>query len=224
MENKIYSNEIANAINDFLSDGWNYDFNEKKGIFRFDLNIRGKIKEICYSIYVYSEFFTTYATSPIGADEDDEAMMSKMSEFINRANFGLKRGNFEFDLENGEIRFKYFNDCKGIVPTAEMIGNSIYCIAAVFEQYSEGIVNIIFTDMNAKDAVELCEKSVEDKIGFLLSQLADSGEDDDDEFISKLAEFEEDLDVSDEDEDFIEAFENITHIKTDLFNAEGENI
>lgn len=69
--------------------------------------------------------------------------MAIMAEFICRANYGLKNGNFELDMRDGEIRYKSFVDCEGLTPTTEMVRNSIHCPAAMFDRYGDGIVDII---------------------------------------------------------------------------------
>ena len=162
MKERTYSKVIAQAINKFLiNDDWNYSFDEQKGLFKFNLGIGGKIKDIRYFVDIKDDAYLVYAIALIGADEDDASMMSEMAEFICRANYGLKNGNFELDMDDGEIRYKCYVDCDGIVPTPEIIKSRIYCPALMFKRYGNGIVGIIFGGMDGKTAAEYCEKSEE---------------------------------------------------------------
>lgn len=41
--------------------------------------------------------------------------------------------------------------------------NSIYCTAAMFEQYGDGITSIVFADYSAQEAIAMCEKPLEEQ-------------------------------------------------------------
>lgn len=224
MKEKIYSKDIAHAINTYLKeDDWHFSFDEMRGVFKFGLSLKAKMKKINYFIYVKEDEYIVYAVSPLGADEEDEKMMAAMAEFVCRANYGLKNGNFEIDMSDGEIRFKCFVDCEGTIPTAEMIRNSIHCPAAMFEQYGDGIVGIIFGTMSAKEAVSKCEKSPIEELRAILG--ADLDPDTDmDAVIARLAER---LGIATSelstDEDSQSSSDAGPEIKTDLFGSKGGN-
>ena len=223
MKEQTYSQNIANAIKEFLTnDDWYFSFDEKRGVFKFRLCLKGKINKINYLIRVRDDDYTVYAISPLGANENDEKMMATMAEFVCRANYGLKNGNFELDMRDGEIRFKCFVDCDAITPTQEMVRNSIHCPASMYDNYSDGIVGIIFGDLSAKEAEERCEGNIHDR---LLSELASLRADDEDgefsDMLSRLAArmgIEEDEPASEHVENPSEAAD---HIKMDIFTEDG---
>ena len=156
---KDYSREIAGAIDNFLvEDDWNFSFNEENGIFRLGVGLKGKIKNLSYIVSVGDDGYNVYATSPIGADGADSSMMAAIAEFVCRANYGLRNGNFELDFNDGEIRYKVFVNCDGIIPTKAIIEDSMHCPALMFQRYASGIIDVIFSGTSAKDAIEKCEK------------------------------------------------------------------
>jgi len=170
MKKNDYSEALVSEINAFLKDDdWNFSFDEEKGFFKFGLTLKCKIKKVNYTVMVHDSSFTVYAVSPIGADQTDKVMMQRMAEFVCRANYGLRNGNFELDMRDGEIRYKSFVDCNNLVPSREVIKTSIYCPATMFEKYAPGIIEIIFNDVEAKEAVDRCEKSTMDMLRKLLS-------------------------------------------------------
>lgn len=172
MKERDYSMNIANAVCDFLNeDDWHFSFDQERGIFKFGLRLKGKLKKINYIVDIKDDEYLVYAISPLGADEENSEMMANMAEFICRANYGLKMGNFELDFDDGEVRFKVHVLCKGITPTAEMIKRSIYCPASMFKRYGSGIVDIIFGNASGKDAVDKCEKHDESEIRSILTEL-----------------------------------------------------
>ena len=94
--------------------------------------------------------------------------MNTMARFLTRANNGLRNGNFELDLNDGDISFKSFCCCRGLVaPSDEMIAESIQCPAAMFDKYEAGILGILFQGISDKEAEERCENSK----GNILSKL-----------------------------------------------------
>lgn len=178
MKKYNYSNEIANVVKQFLTDDdWHYSFDEERGIFDFDLRVRSKIQKIKYLIDVKEDEMVVYGICPIGADCDDEKMMIQMAEFICRANFGLKNGCFEFDFRDGEIRYKSFIDCDEVLPSTEVVKNSIHCTVAMYKRYAAGITSIIFAESSAKDAIAMCEKSHDEELRSMLAEMGvDAGD------------------------------------------------
>ena len=222
MKNRTYSKSIADAINSFLTeDDWHFSFDDQRGLFKFGLNLKGRIKNVRYIVDVKDDEYVVYAISPIGADEDDEKKMAIMAEFICRANYGLKNGNFELDMRDGEIRYKSFVDCEGLTPTTEMVRNSIHCPAAMFDRYGDGIVDIIFGNSTAKEAVAKCEKSPEEELRALLGEEFD-GDDDMEAMIARLAaRFEINESELHTDGETADSSDGETEVKTDLFGTEG---
>lgn len=155
---EIYSSAIVNKVKEILeNDHIKYYFEEEKGVFHFSIYIRSRMNTIYYAIGVRQSDLSVYAMCPFSVDCDNCMMMKELAEFICKANYGIKNGNFEIDYRDGEIRYKCFLDYQNIVPTTEMIRNSIHCPAAMFECYGEGIIQIIFNNISAVHAINLCE-------------------------------------------------------------------
>lgn len=73
IKEKTYSETIANAIKSYLKeDGWHFSFDEERGLFKFGLSLRSKIKNISYIIDVRDDAYIVYAISPICAEEEDK--------------------------------------------------------------------------------------------------------------------------------------------------------
>lgn len=161
---RTYNMEIANLIDNFLKeDDWHYSFEEEDGVFRFGLRLENRLRHIRYLIKVNECDYSVYGISPVSADEEDAACMQSMAEYICRVNYGLKSGCFEMDMEDGEIRFHVHVYCKGILPSQEMIKRSIYTVAAMFEHYGQGLMDVIYGGKSAKAAYEACEKRTDSK-------------------------------------------------------------
>ena len=153
-----YSEELVDVIRGFLEgDDWKFDFDDEHGVFNFGVGIESKLKNLKYLIPVRSDSYVVYARSPLDADCDDKDVMREMADFICRANYGLRNGNFELDMTDGELRYKVFVDCDGITPTDEIIRGSIIIPAMMFDRYAPGILDIMFKGSTAEEAIAKCE-------------------------------------------------------------------
>lgn len=149
---------LADRIQNFLEqDDWRYSFMEENGLFRFTLSLRGKMKKINYVIDVKENLYIVYATAPFGAEVENVEETAELVKFLTMANYGLIRGNFEFDYRDGEIRFKIATDCENMALSDEVIKSSVYVPGMMFERYGDGISGILFGGMRAEDAIRHCE-------------------------------------------------------------------
>lgn len=185
-----YSKDLVNCVKQFLvDDDWHFSFDENTGVFDFRLRVKSKIQKINYIIDVHEDEVIVYGMCPIGADHTDSNMMAQMAEFLCRANYGLKNGCFELDFRDGEIRFKSFIDCDNVLPSTEVIKNSIHCTAAMYDRYAPGILDIIFSGCTGKEAIAKCEKSPEDELRSLITETVGDGMDSSDvaDMLERLA-------------------------------------
>ena len=159
---KQYNPEIADAVRRFLdADDWCYRFDSERGFFHFGVNLKGRMKNIQLVVCVNEHDYTVYALSPLSADLENPDQMCRMAEFVCRANYGLRNGNFELDFNDGELRYKCFVNCKDSIPGENVIGESIHCPAVMFDRYSRGIIQILFNGILAEYAIALCEEEEE---------------------------------------------------------------
>lgn len=167
-----YSKELADVIRRFLDDDdWSYNFDENAGAFDFVLSVKRSIQRIYYRINVREDHIVVYGTFPLNAEYTNSNVMAQMAEFLCRANYGLKYGNFEMDYRDGEIRYKSFIDCENVMPSVEVVKNSIYCTATMAERYGAGILGIMFSGWTAKQAIDECEKSPDDELRSVLAEV-----------------------------------------------------
>lgn len=68
---------------------------------------------------------------------------SAIAEFLTRANYGMEIGNFELDIDSGEIRCKTSLDVTGDRITPALIKQLVYTNVLTLDQYLPGIQAII---------------------------------------------------------------------------------
>jgi len=96
--------------------------------------------------------FTCYATSRENLDQflfyaavDEATPASRravMAEFVCRANYGMIIGNFELDMDDGEIRYKASADVEDVGLQPTMIRNLVYAACLTLDNYLPAIERI----------------------------------------------------------------------------------
>lgn len=165
MSKAEYSQEAAEFVRKHLDDiNWRYYFDEDHGIFRFDVGIDGKLSSISYSIRVGERGIMVLAYSPISPDSNNKEMMQTTVDYINRVNYAITMGNFEMDHEDGEIRYRFFINCEGGLPSDETIKDGIESGLYLYERIAEGLLGIIFKDMNIEQAYDCFKSSAKKRL------------------------------------------------------------
>ncbi len=87
----------------------------------------------------------------------EEETRAQVSEFIHRCNYGLVVGNFELDVDTGEIRFRTSADLDDIEVNSALVRNLIYGNVGVVNDYLPGLNKVIHGGMDAASAIEMIE-------------------------------------------------------------------
>jgi hypothetical protein len=146
------------TLRQFLeADGWYPQLLDDKTIFR--LAFDGKNGELrCYAqVRVELEQFLFYAVAPVKVPEE---VRSDVAEFLTRANYGLRIGNFELDYRDGEVRYKTSLDFEGETLTNHFIRNTIYPAVQTMDRYLKGLLSVMFGGRTPKEAIEEVEGEV----------------------------------------------------------------
>lgn len=65
-----------------------------------------------------------------------------LAEFITRANFGMLIGNFEMDMDDGEIRFKTSIDVEGDQLTTALVNQLVRLNIEMMDKYLPGLHSV----------------------------------------------------------------------------------
>ena len=110
----------------------------------------------CYAVVAEEQRqILFYSVCPIAAPA---ARRAAAMEFFTRANYGMPIGNFEIDLEDGEIRYKTTIDVKDGTFVAEFAKQPVYTNVRAMDAYLPGIVATIERGIGAQEAIALVEK------------------------------------------------------------------
>jgi hypothetical protein len=139
------------TLSEFLrDDGWYPQQLDDKIAFRvYFAGEHGDIR--CYAqIRVDLEQFLFYAIAPLKAPE---TVRNAVAEFITRANYGLRIGNFEMDYNDGEVRYKSSLDFEGEELTPSLLRHAIYPAAHTMDFYLPGLLAVMYGNRTPQEAI-----------------------------------------------------------------------
>jgi hypothetical protein len=109
----------------------------------------------CYATAtVQHQQFIFYSICPTLAPENKRF---SIAEFITRANSGMIIGNFELDLDTGEICYKTSIDVSEHRLNFALIKNLVYTNVTMMDKYLPGIMSVITGDILPESAIEQVE-------------------------------------------------------------------
>ena len=123
---------------------WHYTVDEERDVIRSKVRLKGKLNQCELVIRMLDKCFIVYATVNLRADASCRA---KICDYLQRANFGLRWGNFELDMGDGEIRYKVLVDCGDdldCLPTDSLIRRAIFFPASMLDKYGDGILSVMY--------------------------------------------------------------------------------
>jgi hypothetical protein len=102
--------------------------------------------------------FAAYSRAPIQVPAPKRAAVA---EYLTRANWGLKIGNFEMDYSDGEVRYKTAMDTDGTCLNDELLGSMVFVNCAMMDRYLPGLMAVVFGDAIPEEAVKQAEADLD---------------------------------------------------------------
>lgn len=143
---------LIHVVESYLvSQGYHY---EREGD-RFRYGLRGNnLSSISVLILVYSEGYVCYASAPINAPEKQRM---QVSEYLTRANYGLKYCTLEMDFADGELRARSSAYCGESDPPMDAVESIIDMPADLLDKYIAGINAVLYGNVSPQTAVDQVE-------------------------------------------------------------------
>ncbi len=111
----------------------------------------------CYArIYEEAQRLVFYSIPQVTIPEDKRL---PVAEYFTRANYGLPIGNFELDLDDGEVRYKTSIDVEEDRLTRALLNHIIYANIVTVDKYLPGLMAVVYGDVSPAEAVAQVEES-----------------------------------------------------------------
>lgn len=135
--------DMIDRVRDYMDkDEWRYEYEEERQLIRSGINLKCKLQSLRMFVSFNEGGYTVVVVPPLKADENNRA---NVLEYITRANYGLRNGNFEMDVEDGEVRYKVYVNAKGMNDISdEIISDSIRLPAIMMDRYGDGLAALMF--------------------------------------------------------------------------------
>ena len=105
----------------------------------------------CFAqVHIDIEQFVFHVYSPVKVPEE---VRPQVAEFITRANYGMRIGNFEMDFGDGEVRYKSSLDFEDAVLSVELVRNAVYPAVRMMDDYLPGLLSVVYGGKAAADAI-----------------------------------------------------------------------
>jgi len=133
--------------------GWDFDFDNKNEIIKLDIN--GVNTNFHVFLLVDEEQESLLCNTHI----DQKIPHSKRLEvcdFMSRVNYELANGNFEMDMDNGEIRYRTFLDLADTVPSKDQVLNMFWNGVLGFDTFYPGLMKLVYGRCSAEEAASFC--------------------------------------------------------------------
>jgi hypothetical protein len=81
-----------------------------------------------------------------------------VAAFLHRANYGLILGNFEMDLDDGEVRFKVSLDLEGLEPVRAALHNLLATSLITMDRYLVGLAAVALDGLDDRAGIAVVEE------------------------------------------------------------------
>ena len=140
-------NTVAAALTE---DDWDFDADEDREIIRTGVTAKNASYRMIFDAREDTEQLLLYLLCAYQVPDDRRLAAA---EFMARANFGLVLGNFELDMEDGEVRYRVSIDIEGGELTNKMVRNMIGAGVVTLDRYFPGLMAVCYADRDPKEAV-----------------------------------------------------------------------
>lgn len=136
---------LFSTVNSFLEeDGWKFESFESDGVMRAlfssdkqEWELLALVREELEQIIFYSH--VTESTTP-------KHRRNEMCILLNNLNNRTVYGAFEMDIDEGEVMFRTALDLVEVLPSFELIRNSLYTNIGTMERYHGALVALMKDD------------------------------------------------------------------------------
>lgn len=146
--------EVVSLEQFLIEDGWHPQrLDDQTAFMAYYVGENGEYR--CY-FQVRTELhqFFCYVLAPVRIPEE---RLIVAAEYLTRANYGLRIGNFEMDFEDGEVRYKTSLDFEDETLTDNWIRYCIYPAVYTMDRYMPGLMKV-YAGTNAEEAIDEVEE------------------------------------------------------------------
>lgn len=128
-----------------------FDQTSKEGLFTIHMKIHSRLQNVMIHVLVREDNFSVLATLPLAADEN---IRLAVAEYLTRANYNMRNGNFEMNMADGVIRFKTYHHVGEGPLDRKAARLSLILPALMIDRYGNGLIDVLFSLKSPREAIE----------------------------------------------------------------------
>ncbi len=146
--------EIADRLGEWFSQsGIHATYEERSGVgvYTIRMKLSCKLQSAQMLVLVREDNYSTLTQIPLSADENCRLAVA---EYLTRVNFNMRNGNFELDMNTGEIRFKtYVHVGEGPVDM-RAARLAVMLPFMMLDRFGDGLLEVLFGFKSPREAFE----------------------------------------------------------------------
>lgn len=153
-----YSQPIADVLREFfVLSNIDAGFEEQAGcgVFTFRTKLHCRMQTAQMTVLVREDNFSTLTAIPLAADKNSRLAVA---EYLTRVNFNMRNGNFELDMETGEIRFKTYVHVGGGRPDRGATRLAVMLPFLMLDRFGDGLLEVLFGFKSPREAFESVQR------------------------------------------------------------------
>jgi hypothetical protein len=148
--------QIMDSVREWLTtDEWRFEDDRENDLIKTGIKMESATYRIFFDAQQEKDQLFLYVLCP---NHIPEPMRIAAAEFITRANYGLKIGNFELDMDSGEVRYKVSVDVEDSRVTPVMVKNMMGYALPITDRYFPGLMTICYGGRSPIDAIKQIEQ------------------------------------------------------------------
>lgn len=132
---------LLNEIESWLQDnGWKYKKRQEAEILEMDVKLQCGLEQCRVIVWMTEEYCVVVGRTPVKVEEEARG---RIGEYVCRANYSMYDGHFDFNYDDGELRYKT------ILPQTinagsrpEMIEEMLMRPAVMLDTYGPGFLKV----------------------------------------------------------------------------------
>ncbi len=149
--------ELFDAVCTYMNENkWKYEYNEEKTMIRSIVKLQCKLETLRILIVFGESEFAVFGIPDKNADENTR---NTVMEYITKINLIMRNGNFLFNLDNGEVRYRTYLNARGIdkIPS-DVIGETILVPAMMMDRFGNGLATLMMGYSDADTEIANAKK------------------------------------------------------------------
>ncbi len=143
----------------FDGEGFRYEYNAEGGFIRSGFGVKGPLDKVDMFCDFKSHGYLVYAICPLHCKQEH---LPELIRYLTMANYALVAGNFEVDVSDGEVRFKFWVPTEGLETLSkDIVEDSIMVPCSMMSRYGDGIAALCLGFSDAQTEIEKAEKDAE---------------------------------------------------------------